>query len=427
MGAPGTLIPADALSGKDTPLKSYNPQPGRLPNLQTTTDTKVSSTQPGQNSVGGYNLSLSTTSWKPQSLLSSSDGSANDGVGTSGLHDNVPSANQVDHSLSQAIGSSIYKGGRGPNLAGDGVRINQNVIPYSPKSAEDPKNLFAELNPFQIKGSGKTVVQNDLPNEVGKMQFSKSNIVSGRPPAPLMWKNRQAWNELPKENEYGFQEGSFVKNNQGANKGNALSVVSRSSKPPSKAPKFPEKSFDNPADKRDSMRSNNFKLASDESGPRQLPFGKDFRFNDSETYLREDGDIIKNEEPNLEDHGNITTRLHEDKKNLQDRLSVTNMKMMKTEGASCSLDLGASYVDTEIDDVGECEIVWEDLVLGERIGLGNTSTSYFCRFSSVQTSLMFCMSVLAYVFSLCTFPLSELLCRHEKFCMFTYLPLIAPP
>lgn len=375
MGAPGTLIPADALTGRDTPLKPYSTHISRLPSL----DTRISSAQPSYNSLGA-------TSWKPEKLLS--DASANDGVGTSGLHDNMPSAN-----MSQGIGSSLYKGGRGPNLAGDGVRINVNVVPYSPKTAEDPKNLFADLNPFQIKGSGKTVVQNDLSNEAGKMLFPKNNIISSRPPSPLMWKNRHAWNEVAKENESGFPEGSFAKNNQGTNKGNAPSFISGSSKPPTKDNKFPENPFNNSADRHDATYNNN--LASGESGP-QLPFGKDFRLNNSETYLREDRDIGKKEEPKREDNGNGITRLHEDKKIIQGRLSVGNMKMMESEGASNSLNIRANYVDTEIDDVGECEIVWEDLVLGERIGLGNTVADFLNHFLSIETFLKLCLCNLSF-------------------------------
>lgn len=379
MGAPGTLIPADALSGRDTPLKSYSTHPIRLPSA----DTRVSSALPTQNSLGGYNLSLGATSWKPEALLS--DASVNDGVGTSGLHDNVPSANQSGHSMSQGIGSSLYKGGRGPNLAGDGVRVNVNVVPYSPKTTEDPKNLFADLNPFQIKGSGKTVVQNDLPNETGKMQFSKNNVISGRPPSPLMWKNRHAWND-PKENESSFLEGSFANNNQGTNKGNAPSIISGSSMPPAKASKFSEKPFSNSADRSDSTCNNNLKSASGEIVPSQLPFVKDFRMNNSETYLSEDRDLVK-VDTKREDNGNVITRMHEDKKIMHDRLSVGNMKMMGSEGASNSLNLGANYADTEIDDVGECEIVWEDLVLGERIGLGSYGEVYHADWNGTEVAV----------------------------------------
>lgn len=408
MGAPGTLIPADALSGKDTPLKPYNLEPSRLPNFQPTEGTKVTSTLTAPN--------LGATSWKPETPLSLVDSSADDGVGTSGLHDNVPSVNQLDRSSSQAIGSSLYKEGRGPNLVGDGVRMNVNVVPYNPKSPQDPKDLFSELNPFQIKGSGKNVVNNDFPNEVGKLQFPKNNIVSSRPPAPLMWKNRHAWNEVPKENEQGFPKGSFVNNNQGSNKGNVLSVVSNSSKPPSKAPKFPEKSFNNFVEKRDSTQSNNVKFAAGESVPR-LPFGQDFKFNDGE---REQGNIIKHEAPNQEDYG-----LREDKRNTRDRLLVTNTKRMETDGASSSLVLRGNNVDTEIDDVGECEIVWEDLDLGERIGLGNQITCYFYHFSYVQTSHMFCMSELGrwlmYSMYPCLHRVSFVIGLQSNFCLINNL------
>lgn len=374
MGAPGTLIPADALSGKDTPLKSYSKLPVKLP----IADTRVSS----QNALGGYNLPLDAMSWKPNTLIS--DASSNDGVGTSGLHENVRSANQSGHGVSQGNVSPLYKGGRGPNLVGDSVRVNVNV-PYSPKTAEDPKYLFADLNPFQIKGSGKTAVQNDLSNEAGKMQFPKNNVISGRPPSPLMWKNRHPLNESPKENESGSLEGSFGKNNAGNYKGNATSVVSGSSKPPAKASKFLEKPFNNSADRHDDTYNNQFRLASGEIGHNRLPPEKDLRLSNHESHLREDKDTVKKEEPKQEDNGNIIARLHVDN-NMPDRLRMGNMKMMENEGASNSL--GSNYADTEIDDVGDCEIVWEDLVLGERIGLGNGLASLLSLFS-VETFIMF--------------------------------------
>ncbi|KAL7126354.1 hypothetical protein ABFS83_14G180600 [Erythranthe nasuta] len=362
MGAPGTLIPADALSGKDIPLKSDNPKLNRLPSLQTTVgNNNVYSTQAAQSSVDGYNSSLGVTSWKAEPLISSMDSSSNDGVGTSGQNEKLTSsANQFDHSSSQAVGSSLNKGGRGLNLAGDSLRTNVNVIPYSPKSAEDPKNLFAELNPFQIKGSGKTVMQNDLANDVGKLQFSKTNIVNSKPPSPLMWKNRHAWNEVPKGNEYGYAEGPLVKNYGGANKGNASLVVSKNSS------KLPEKSFANLGEKRDSMSSN----SSGESGPRRMSSTEDSS-NDTETYLAEDGNNI--------------TRQHEVKQNGQERLTKANRKMMETGGGS-SLDLGTKYVDTGIDDVG-CEIIWEDLDLGERIGLGSYGEVYHADWNGTEVAV----------------------------------------
>ncbi|KAL3631716.1 Serine/threonine-protein kinase edr1 [Castilleja foliolosa] len=366
MGAPGTIIPADALSGKDTPLKSYNPNLTRVASLHTTVDTNASSTQPFQNS-------FLDSPWKPEKLLSSMD--ANDGVGTSGLSDPRSSVNQLDHSLSQAIGNSLNKGGLRPNLAGDGVRINLNVVPYSPKRADDPKYLFSELNPFQVKGSGKTVVQNDLGNEVGKLQFPKANVVSSRPPAPLMWKNRIAFNDATKD-EY---EGSFA-NNRGANKGNPSSVVSRSSKDPLKAAKLPGLPLVSPGKKCDSVSSNNCKFASGESEATRLSSVEDLSLTDREVYCREDLNNMRTE-PNPE-YMNIN-RLHEDKQNMKERLIMTNTKTVETEGSGSSLD----YVGTEIDDVGECEIVWEHLDLGERIGLGSYGEVYHADWNGTEVAV----------------------------------------
>ena len=56
-----------------------------------------------------------------------------------------------------------------------------------------------------------------------------------------------------------------------------------------------------------------------------------------------------------------------------DRFMGTNLKLKDPESPSSSVDSSTSRVDQIFDDVdvGECEIPWEHLVLGERIGLGN--------------------------------------------------------
>ncbi|KAG8391010.1 hypothetical protein BUALT_Bualt01G0143500 [Buddleja alternifolia] len=375
MGAPGTLIPADVLSMKDSPLNSYNSEQHNLQSLQTTKDANVSSANCGQNSLGaGCNTSLGATSWKPESLLSSANASA-DGVGTSGLHDIVPSANQLDHSLSKGIGSSFYKGNRGPS---DGARINLNVIPYSQRTAEDPKNLFADLNPFQIKGSDKSLVQNDLRNEVDKLQLPENNNFSSRrPPAPLIWKNRLAWNEVSKKNEYDFVEGLFVKNEQGANNVNVSPVASISSMDQSRASiKLSEKSFLKYTEKSDRPSGDNFKLASAETEQSQL---SEFIISDKGKHLGEDKNIMHNKEGQMNN-----TRLHDRK---EDGIIGRHIKLMETKGACCLPDTGANCVDTVIDDVGDCEILWEDLVIGERIGLGSYGEVYHADWNGTEVAV----------------------------------------
>lgn len=61
------------------------------------------------------------------------------------------------------------------------------------------------------------------------------------------------------------------------------------------------------------------------------------------------------------------------------------MKLKDPESANSSLDLGSRHVVLVIDDVGECQIPWGDLVIGERIGLDSTYLDLF------YASIGFCL------------------------------------
>ncbi|XP_051123643.1 serine/threonine-protein kinase EDR1 isoform X2 [Andrographis paniculata] len=370
MGAPGTLIPADVLSGKDAPSKPYSPEFGKFARPQATTDAEVSTTH-GQNFVA-HNFSQGATSSKPESMQSSFN-MTDDGVGTSGHNDKVPAANLLDHNLRQAIVSSLYEGGHGSNLAGDDIRINPKMTPYN---SEDPKNLFMELNPFQIKGSGKGVVKND---QVGKLQFSRNNAVSNQPPVPLGPKNHHAHNDIPKESQFDYGKGSLLNNNLGAS--NQSPAIARTSKVPPKASRLPGKVPNLPGANGYISSSNDFKPASGESGPGLLSS------NVKETSQREDRDSMKIGETNLDGHKNDVTRFYKEKQNMQDRFIGTNGELMKTERVRRPYDLRRSYADSEIDDVGDCEIAWEDLDLGERIGLGSYGEVYLADLNGTEVAV----------------------------------------
>ena len=60
--------------------------------------------------------------------------------------------------------------------------------------------------------------------------------------------------------------------------------------------------------------------------------------------------------------------------------------MKDKESSSSLVDSSTNRVDQVFDDVdvGECEIPWEDLVLGERIGLGK---SYLCSDVIITTNV----------------------------------------
>lgn len=47
------------------------------------------------------------------------------------------------------------------NTVGDETRLNVNVVPYAQDNPTDSQNFFfADLNPFLIKGTGKSSVHN---------------------------------------------------------------------------------------------------------------------------------------------------------------------------------------------------------------------------------------------------------------------------
>ncbi|KAL2491818.1 Serine/threonine-protein kinase EDR1 [Abeliophyllum distichum] len=389
MGAPGTQIPVDVLSAKDTPFESYNPKLNILPRLRTTKDTNSSSTQPDQSSVAGHYLSPGTTSAKTEvSFLL--DASANNGVGSSGTNNEGLAGSQLDHSPLLAIGTSFYKGGRGPNAVSDDVRMNVNVVPCSQSGAEDPKNLFSDLNPFKIKGSQNATVQNIPTNKVDELQRRKNNLVSGRPPVPLMWKNRHACNEVPKKNEYNFVDGLFPKNSQEVSNYRVSSVASSSpiatEKFLSDTYKLPEKSYNNYGENSDSISfSNNSTTASAEGKFSQLSLGEDFSINHMEAYREAYGNNVQSDELDIKkDQIKNITKLHDHKQNMQGSFSL---KLKDPESASSSLDLGPSKVDPVIDDVGECEILWEDLVIGERIGLGSYGEVYHADWNGIEVAV----------------------------------------
>ncbi|XP_019197598.1 PREDICTED: serine/threonine-protein kinase EDR1 [Ipomoea nil] len=351
MGAPGTLIPAEVLSAKDTSFKPHNPNVNNLPSVQSTSGSGDYYSRPNSSGDKMENdFSTITRPVKPESnpLVS------NTGVGacSSGLGSRGPS--QLDHIPSLVIGKSLYKG-RGPNAAGDGSRVNVNVVPYS----DDPKNLFADLNPFRIKGSGLAHNKNGL-------QFPKNN--AGRPPVPMNWKNRYACNEAP---------GLLPKNNRGANDYNASSMASSSSTTPQKV--LSDTSM-MPGAGSTSM------LASTQSEFRKFSLEDNQSSNHKQTYDRE-GVLESNDTDRPRAHVKDVTMQNDGKKITQYKLTGTNLKLKEPEHSNTKRGLSPSWIDPVLDDVNECEIPWEDLVLGERIGLGSYGEVYRADWNGTEVAV----------------------------------------
>ncbi|XP_075520444.1 serine/threonine-protein kinase EDR1 isoform X3 [Primulina tabacum] len=327
MGAPGTLIPVD-VSAKDTPLNSFNPQQSKLPILHTNKVGKVSSQKPDQNSNGGNHWSSGAVSVEPEALHKIYDTSVDNRAGFSGLNDKFPCAKSMDHISSQVNGSSFVKGSSGTKPAGDGSKMKLNVVPYSPKTSEASKNLFADLNPFQVKGSDKSMM-NNLANGFDRLQLPNNKIDNSRLPAPMR-NNLNAQSEVSKRNEFSIVEAGETKISP-------------------------------------------------------LRFGEASNLVNKETDHGENVKGTLSEEPGAKDHTDNFTRPQDE--SMQHILTESSKKLRETEVAGRAVDLSAKYVATVIDDVGECEILWENLVIGERIGLGSYGEVYHAEWNDTEVAV----------------------------------------
>ncbi|KZV39942.1 hypothetical protein F511_11322 [Dorcoceras hygrometricum] len=380
MGAPGTLIPADVFA-KATPMNSVNPQQSKLPILHTNKVFKVSSQKPDQNFNGGSHWSSGAVSVEPEALHSVS---VDNRAGFSAVDDKLPYAKQLDHISSQANGSLFYKGSSGTNPAGDGSKMKLNAVPYSRKSSEASRNLFADLNPFQVKESDKPMMKSDRVNGIDS-QLPNNNIESSRLPAPVLRNNHNTQNEVSQRNGFSIVEGVFL-DTQGCDIDNMPSIVCRSTDVQSKGIKMSEKSFDS---ERDGgalpMSSNGYKFASGESKLSPLPSVEaSGLFNKVIDHMANVKDTLS-EETEARNHMDNSTRPQDE--SMQHRSTENSNKLRGTEVAGCAVDLSAKYVATVIDDVGECEILWENLVIGERIGLGSYGEVYHAEWNDTEVAV----------------------------------------
>jgi tRNA A-37 threonylcarbamoyl transferase component Bud32 len=239
--------------------------------------------------------------------------------------------------------------------------MNVNIVPYTQAGSEESKNLFADLNPFQIKGSGKATVQNNVAwNKGEEFRRPKNDLVSGRPPVPLLWKNRQPCNEEP-----------FPRNNCEANDYNMSSAASTSSATSDKV--YPDnlKLQNNPYPNGDTNSS---------IGGNSLLSPNESQFNGSSL---EDNLGTNRKQEYHSEYGKNAIGVHDRRKGTLG----TNLKLKDPESLSSSVNSRSFQVDPVMDDVGECEIPWEDLVIGERIGLGSYGEVYRADWNGTEVAV----------------------------------------
>ncbi|KAM7277959.1 hypothetical protein ACFE04_005093 [Oxalis oulophora] len=331
MAEPGTLIPADVLNTKDTTLNPRNTKLSRTPSFQF------------------YN-GAGFLSSKPTPLH---------GEGTS-----LNSA--VDSSLLSDTGSISVKAelmGPYSGLNGDNcVRKNVNVVPYAKNDQEDFKNLLGDLNPFHIKVTGKTSMINK--------PADSNNVVSGKPPVPLMWKNQHPCNEVPTKKEHNYMDVLFPKMNREPHKNNT-----------SLSENVYFHGLKSPVNQNLSSGDINTRISS--SGTQNLST------NIKGTNPGEEKVLQTEPVDSVEEHKNYEIGLNDNRNCTRDRVMGFDQKLMETKSPSSSADTTTSRVDRIFDDVdvGQCEIPWEDIEIGERIGLGSYGEVYHAEWNGTEVAV----------------------------------------
>ena len=328
MAAPGTLIPADALNVKDPSLNSSNTNVMKKSRSQRANEpiSMPSSNEPGLQVSKFVGVSLGTE--KSTSLPSSS---------TSG------------NSLSKELVNPVVTEGPLKNYSetSSPQEVEENVNSQTQsQDLLDSRNLFAELNPFLTTEPGNASLMRSTEIRKKEPQRQRENFPSGtgRPPLPLVWKNRSTCNDFSSNRQYDPVDGNFPRKNLQA---------------------------------RDTtIASTSFLEGVQSEFPRYNVVGSMENYG---SFLKDKGISSNSSHEGNGDHEEI---LHSDK---------PHQMKVKPQGSSSSeigknrvdrhgwMDAGSSslldhfitqQLDPRLDDVAECEILWEDLVIGERIGLG---------------------------------------------------------
>ncbi|XP_056166290.1 serine/threonine-protein kinase EDR1 [Syzygium oleosum] len=387
MAAPGTLIPAEFFSVKDN--KPYNGQISKLSSFQYFNDLGVVQSRPKP--VSGEGSSQSSVMETDSHVDRKSNSKASESFTSFPFDSHDP-----------GVGSSRVSGGTAQ-------RLNVNAVPQSKNSSEDPINLFADLNPFAIKGFGKAPMGgNSTEIKIHEMPRQKNNPVPGRPPVPLMPKNRHPLNEVPRKKDYGFKEGLFPRSNREPNPYDVSSSIGSST-----TDKVNPDSFKLPNNLNQSTQESSGAKLSNNSNQLTKQSSHWNPFSDNSPMLgfstghfdmmpheerlnaqvREDPfRTLENLQGGVADSQRGRDR-HEigfldPKKCTNDRFMDTDFMLKDSESPSSSIDSNTNKVDQVLDDVdvGD-EIQWEHLVIGERIGLGSYGEVYQADWNGTEVAV----------------------------------------
>ena len=409
MAAPGTLIPADVLSWKGN---SLNPNrkfgQNQMAGSSSTNDSNLAANALPLERKGGQLplfdngdwISASQYGYEKDAARAPSQTSSNGlpSVAAASVFDGSwtsVSREQSDEPSTSAGTSSQQKiVPPGEEHPGAG---NVKLTPGHQENSES-ENLFAELNPFGRNESKKASVPFKGPdNRNNELQRRRENVVpsTGRPQQRLVMKNWSPYNDVSNNKQYNYVQDSFARRNVGDN------VVSSSQMPRlaanntdlnigarndashavsahnnhsfmagSTAMKMPSVAESGKAAEK-VIRGDFNKGPTDSRLENEPPFERQKWGNPAER--RVPANSVQNQAKECEanydrkqDHKNLPP---DPKKSPLDRFMDMSGPSRNLESISPS-SARPHRLDCVFDDVSECEIPWEDLVIGERIGLG---------------------------------------------------------
>ncbi|XP_037419748.1 serine/threonine-protein kinase EDR1-like [Triticum dicoccoides] len=430
MAAPGALIPADVLSWKGSSSNS-NHKLGQKPGLNQMAGSS-STIYPtlGANALplehkgsqipllnSGDWISASQSGYEKEAAITHSQTSSSGTPSVTAADVFDGSWTLVPHAQSDEPSTSAGTSSQHKVVPPGGEHPGARNIKLSPGHQENTEsnNLFAELNPFgRIEPKKASVPFNGPDNRNNELQRRRENVVpsTGRPQQRLVMKNWSPYNDVSNNKQYNYVQDSFARRNVGDN------VVSSPQVPRSAANNINlnigarnDGSHAVSAHNNDSFMAGSSAmkmpsvaeigkaaemamrgdLSKGPTGSRledQPPFGR-HKWGDS-TERRVPTNSVQNQAKEREhnfdgkqDHKKLPP---DPKKSPLDRFMDVSMPSRNSESVSPS-SARSHRLDCVFDDVSECEILWEDLVIGERIGLGSYGEVYRADWNGTEVAV----------------------------------------
>ncbi|XP_042386948.1 serine/threonine-protein kinase EDR1-like isoform X1 [Zingiber officinale] len=433
MAAPGTLIPADVLSLKNT---SSNPSINismnswsSIPEDDFFKDKLLNSEFKGHNAVPSLGdiqtvdkrTRYENSTWIP-SVQSDHNGesSTSNGSTSGGSVSLLSIQDEHDQTTSTSITSSKQKGiVVAASIDGNNWEKRKANAVLNPQDALDVTNLFADLNPFRGTLGAKAAPHPKATDSSNSgYQRRKENIAvgPGRSQVPLVWKGRSACNEISSTKQKILESSNPQKN---------FVPQTSSSKMPSSAAKSSSTSTNvagfsvivNSLESQSSSTSIGMGYGSPEYARPSKDSEKmahHYLYHQTEKTFE---NLVPSAGKNLDDNVNKMVSLNSHLSELQeqktnvaekqvhqkpshDRCTETNMNTVDEESPSFPAvspsiyeessnysQVQLSKLDPVLDDVANWEIPWEELVVGERIGLGSYGEVYRADWNGAEVAV----------------------------------------